>query len=713
MKKAGLVLVLALAAILLYTAFAVQAKNQIEQVVSEFVTLAIAGDPAAAAYLDAAFPHREAVLEAMGTPSLFLPAGPEGASLHSLSRASAALTLLVREQPFTLSAELVRRPEGWRITSFPAVQVSPAALLTRVSEDQVEFLASDGTQHTLKRFTADNHSYAVEDVGLLLSIDGTLALFEALAQMPVGKLLAVTTDTLEGEPVGILPLTEEAALFRRQDAGYRAASAADLVVGMQSLSFYGKDGEIMAVLLPENVVPETIRVVINTNGFGGLGHRSVELTATSPFILADKVNSISLSFAAGETLVLREENGSTGVTLPSGEQRLFANRLYILPDGGRVRVDSLRRGSPPFTPLYYGHMEVASVNGQLVVVNEVPLENYLLSVVPSEMPVSFGLTPLKVQAVAARTYAVSSILRSGFRRFAAHVDDSVASQVYNNVPEYEVSSLAVRETAGQVVWFDGAIADTRFFSASSGVTANTEETWHDPKSGAFPANPLPYLAARPQLASGSIPDVATEEGAYAFFTSAAWDGYDKASPWFRWDVEMTRQELEAVISRNLNERQKAQPAFVLTLEEDGFVQKKIADNPLGRLTDLRVIRRGAGGNIMELEIVATEGTYRLIKEYTIRFTLRPVNVDGSRDVVLWRHDGSLLNNYSILPSAFMVIDLERDERGDIVTVRFRGGGNGHGVGMSQWGSRGLAAKGFSHAEILAHYYPGTTLETLY
>lgn len=719
MKKAGILLLLLLVSFFIYTAFINRAKGEIIIALNQYAGLVAAGNPAAANYLVPNLQNNAALLAAMGTPSLFLLDEIAEPKLHSLSRATVTLSITVGQKwTEPIVAELVKTKDGWKIDSFPQLIAAPIALLQKVSAETATFLLRDGQVITLasssSSTTANNNlEESVGKAGFLVGIGGRIVLFTQFHQTLVPKLLTVTEEKLEGEAVGIFPLAAEAAFFRRQGEGYRIAASNEFIVGMQNLTFFKKDGEIIAVLLPEDFVPHTIRVAINSNGFAGLGHREIILTADTSFLLEDKVAGISWQFMAGQQLVFSAEGNKTTVTLPSGERQQFQNRVYFIARGDRIRVKSLQRGNPAFTPTYYGQMEMTAIDGQVFLVNELPLENYLYYVVPSEMPVSFGLTPLKVQAVAARSYAVSSILRSGFRRFAAHVDDSTASQVYNNIPKQEISTKAIRETAGIVVSYQGKIADTRFFSTSSGVTANFAETWHDPQTGDFPANSVPYLVYRPQLNTGTLPDVSSEDGARSFFTSTAWDVYDKSSPWFRWAVEMSGAELTAVINSFLPERQKAQPSFVLTRVGNTWTELPIPDNPLGELKDLRVIRRGAGGNIMELEIEGTSGSFRLIKEYTIRFTLRPIRVDGERDIILWRHHEPLLRNYPLLPSSFMVIDLEHDSQGRVTTVRFRGGGNGHGVGMSQWGARELGAKGLSYEEILLHYYLGTTLEKLY
>ena len=221
------------------------------------------------------------------------------------------------------------------------------------------------------------------------------------------------------------------------------------------------------------------------------------------------------------------------------------------------------------------------------------------------------------------------------------------------------------------------------------------------------------LNLRSQLRSGRLPAVQTEKGAKDFFTSTVWDGYDSLSPWFRWQVTFSRPQLEAVLTRTLPERWQAQPQFVLTQEQGQFISKAIPPDPIGTLLDLKVIRRGRGGNLMEIEIIGTNGTYRVLKEYTIRFTLRPQDLSGESALSLKRSDGSDLKNYAILPSAFCVFEIKRDGSGNIETIHFAGGGNGHGVGMSQWGARGLAASGHTFKQILEHYYPGCIIEKIY
>lgn len=125
-------------------------------------------------------------------------------------------------------------------------------------------------------------------------------------------------------------------------------------------------------------------------------------------------------------------------------------------------------------------------------VNELPLEEYLYSVVPSEMPASYPLEALKAQAICARTYAYGHMSRAGYPRYGAHVDDSTSYQVYNNITEADSATTAVKETYGQMILTDeGTVANTYYYSTSCGV-GTTANVWKTAEAEA-----LDYLKKRP------------------------------------------------------------------------------------------------------------------------------------------------------------------------------------------------------------------------
>jgi stage II sporulation protein D len=341
----------------------------------------------------------------------------------------------------------------------------------------------------------------------------------------------------------------------------------------------------------------------------------------------------------------------------------------------------------------------------------VDLEEYLMTVVPSEMPVSFGLEALKVQAVAARTYAARAMQTTGFRPYGAHLDDSTASQVYNNISKQDVASYAVNDTTGMVAIYGDEVVDTRFFSTSCGYTANFHEVWGNLENE-FPGDEIPYLTANPQYA-GKIPDLYREENFRAFLNQENLDGYDQFSPFFRWKVQMSRKQLEAILSKSLPALYKQQALFILTKTADGSYESREVPEEVGTLLNIEVLQRGEGGNIMELEITTTHGIFKIRKEYNIRQALRPVNYLNGKPIELLLKDGSIRENFPLLPSAFAYIDFNRDTDGNIVDLTIHGGGYGHGVGMSQYGTYGLTLLGRNWQSILKHYYPGSELHNLY
>lgn len=684
-----------------------QTKNTIAETVTQFFTAAINGDEAVFAALAPRLQGYKELAAALQAPRLWQFGEIKQIRLTSLHRATAEIVLFLVQKPVSLEAVLVRHQGNWQIIALPQLVEVPLAIVTESENEQVTIMKADGEEVEL--YTKLNLQPFAVGSGIVL--DGNLVYFAAHEQLMLAKLLSLADNILESENSGLHKLAEKTIFLQEQAGKIKIVPANNAFPGMENLTAYVREGVIEAVLLPQEFKPQQLRVLLKTNNFAHLLHQEIYLTATADFTLEDKIAQEKYQFAPGQTLHFRPLQAAVAVTFPSGESKTFSNRLHLYTSGkGRFKVENLRRGSPAFVPQYRGKFEISLYNQGLLLLNEVPLEAYLYSVVPSEMPLNFGLEALKVQAIAARTYAVASVLRNSLQKYGAHVDDSVAFQVYNNVPEDALGIAAVEATRELIVKYDGAPADTRFFSTSAGVTAAAEEVWHDDETGNFPGKTVPYLSVRSQLQSGMLPDVETEKGAHEFFTSAAWLSYDSSSPWFRWQLTMKRAELEAVLTRSLPERWQAQPQFVLTKEEDKFVSKEIPSDPVGTLLDLNVVRRGRGGNLLEIEIVGTKGTYRVRKEYNIRFTLRPQSPDGKSAILIKRSDGSIVRNYSLLPSAFCVFEIKRADSGQIEAVQIAGGGNGHGVGMSQWGARGLAEKGATYRQILEHYYPGCTVE---
>ena len=549
------------------------------------------------------------------------------------------------------------------------------------------------------------------------TLDGILIDLKPLNPVVLTKVMSLTNKILEDMNLGYFDIEGSFPVFQDENDHFKFVGDFSIPIGATTVTLYRTDDNIgrMAVFTKDYPLYDKIRVILQNSDFNNLLHPELKITCSYNFSVKSLVNGIDLHFNSGDIIQFKPSGNEVRIYKNSELLATSAFRWYIIPDGeDQLRVLNIIRSytnTSTGTP-YRGNLEVSIYEDQLTLINEVNLEEYLYSVVPSEMPVKFGLEALKVQAIAARSYAARAMQTSGYRIYGAHVDDSTASQVYNNTPENEVAIYAVNNTTGMVPYFLEDIVDARFFSTSYGYTANFHEVWSN-KENEFPPSKVPYLVAQPQYA-GNAPSLYNEENFRAFIDQKELPGYDKFSSFFRWDVSMTREQLESSLNKNLSALYKQQPLFVLTRGSEGNYESAEIPEDVGELQNIAVIKRGEGGNIMELDIITTYGVFKIIKEYNVRQVLRPVNyLSGYKQMELNLHDGTTRKDFPLLPSAFACIDFERDIEGNIHDIIITGGGYGHGVGMSQYGTYGLTLLGKTYDQIIEHYYPGSQLVNIY
>lgn len=162
------------------------------------------------------------------------------------------------------------------------------------------------------------------------------------------------------------------------------------------------------------------------------------------------------------------------VELSDGKQiphyRIYGKGRWVIKPIGSTIIKVDERNNR----MYRGAMEVSLYNEKLALVNEVPLEQYVLSVVGSEVPSNWPMETLKAQAVAARTFA----LFQGNKFEIANVVDTELSQAYSGVEkEYPAIKKAVKETAGEVLMCDGKLIEAIYHSSAGGKTADPMEVW--------------------------------------------------------------------------------------------------------------------------------------------------------------------------------------------------------------------------------------------
>ena len=208
-----------------------------------------------------------------------------------------------------------------------------------------------------------------------------------------GRVLSADESGIEIEGRGRIPLAEDYKGYRL----YREltmCTTEDLRFGYMDADFIRENDEICGILLAREDNMDKIRVLIKTSDFSDVLHQTVTLTAESDFLL---------QYGTGEEM--QEELFSRGdeVTIDTDSDYFVGERIRIVPTvlTGRVRLINVNRSQG--TPSYRGHIELLRTADGIAVVNELPLEEYLYSVVPSEMPASYPLEALKAQAICART----------------------------------------------------------------------------------------------------------------------------------------------------------------------------------------------------------------------------------------------------------------------------------------------------------------------
>lgn len=489
-----------------------------------------------------------------------------------------------------------------------------------------------------------------------------------------GKVLSVTADYVEIDGYGKVRLDEFFMIYDIS-AGFSVKNHEDIVVGYALQDFIVADGKICGAVISKGLDVDNIRVIVKTSGFGSIFHDVVHFTCDVPFRVSygEQVEQ----HAAGEEIAVDRAN----VWFNEG-------RVTIEPEGGQTRLISVNRSQG--NPSYEGKVELSLFEEGIVVVNDVDIENYLKRVVPSEMPVSFGVEALKVQAVCARSYAYQQLTNSFYSAYGAHVDDSTLYQVYNNTTEQEASNEAIRLTKGQVLKYQGSVVQAYYYSTSCGAGTDVGLWGSDPAA-------YPYFVSRDIGRTERNLDLADEQTFEAFITAKDEQDYDYNCALYRWTLPVSCEELSTSFNAKLYERYLAVPERILTQEADGsFVSKPV--KTVGQITDIAVNRRVGGGAAVSVTVTGSEATVKIESESCIRSLLGV----GSQEMTT--NTGT--TTMASLPSTFCIF---RKTYSDGVLSGFEmiGGGYGHGIGMSQNAVNVMARENMSYIQILQYFYPGT------
>jgi stage II sporulation protein D len=339
----------------------------------------------------------------------------------------------------------------------------------------------------------------------------------------------------------------------------------------------------------------------------------------------------------------------------------------------------------------------AGDDGTLTVINEIPVEEYLESVISSEMSARAPAQFLKAHAILSRSWLLSSLERRRGPRnlpeaiirkegelvrwydddehdfFDVCADDHC--QRYHGVTKITVGEArrAVKDTRGMVVTYGGEICDTRYSKACGGLTELYSTAWDDldiPYLASVCDGPVYHGPASCEEEAGrwirSAPEAYCHTGDQVLLSRILPDFDRETNSFFRWTVTYSREELSEIL--------KAKSGF-----------------DFGDVGDLIPLNRGPSGRIRRLKIQGTKMSMVVGKELEIR---------------KW------LSRSHLYSSAF-VVDVERSRRGKTESFVLQGAGWGHGVGLCQIGAAVMASRGFQAEAILTHYFSGGRIEKVY
>ena len=227
--------------------------------------------------------------------------------------------------------------------------------------------------------------------------------------------------------------------------------------GMLELKYgnHEKDTTIQRESQAVSKTDREIRVLLKNDEYVSEYHADICLTCDKDYMIREEDSQIR--YKAGQKIQIT----------PQSEWFAKEEVLRVSSDDGWFYFPELERAEENIG--YEGSLEIRKTDQGLLLVNVLPLENYLCGVLPSEMSASFPMEALKAQAICARTYALQQQEDQRAKEFGADLDDSTSYQVYNNRQHGEKTDRAVKETAGLVMMQEGALADARYYSTSCGL----------------------------------------------------------------------------------------------------------------------------------------------------------------------------------------------------------------------------------------------------
>ncbi len=330
-----------------------------------------------------------------------------------------------------------------------------------------------------------------------------------------------------------------------------------------------------------------------------------------------------------------------------------------------------------------GCIEIKCVGKSLILINELPIEQYLMCVATSEMGAACPEALIESQTIVARSWMLANV-EMKHRALGMDVCNDDCCQRYQGTTHLTDQSIkGALNTSGKVLMYGDNICDARYSKSCGGVMETFENVWE--------GEPLPYLQAIPDAPDGFIHNALplnSEESVRKWienspetFCSPAFvyekdlknylGNVDEEGEYFRWNFRYTQKEITALLN--------------LKLDIDAVA-----------ILAIRPVKRGYSGRLIKVQV-----DYR--------------HIDGQQESVIMEDQYVIRQTFHelFLYSSAFVIDIEKGIEDIPEAFILKGAGWGHGVGYCQIGALGMSLKGFTAEDIVYHYYPGSTLKKIY
>lgn len=388
---------------------------------------------------------------------------------------------------------------------------------------------------------------------------------------------------------------------------------------------------------------------------------------------------------------VRSSSDGVMVTRTRSTQILFEfdcggeKSLGVMPQAGRgEKAETWFKGYK-----YNGGFEyVRPDGGNLRVINVVDLEDYVKGVVPYEMNGDWPLAALEAQAVCARTFACQTTKHASYD---FDVCSGICCQVYNGVnTATDRSNQAVDNTAGVCIWYDGKLIEAVYHSSDGGATEDAKNVW-----------------------GGDVPYLKGKEDPYEALTSI---------PNYSWTVTYTPAELTWVLQHSGYSIGTVADVYVAERTALGNVSKVVFTDTTGKtLTVTGQACSNAfysttyGKNVRSLRFTISGGSGETSGGFCVNSASNRLDTLAGAAVISGGGTRSTLSNrgwYAVTGSGTVALEAAAGTSGggsgDLFVIT--GTGNGHNVGMSQYGAKAMAENGYSYEDILSFYYTDVTIK---